>query len=80
MLGNIPPPLTNYGSQIYGGLNLLSLTKPAQNGASALHHRSVFHQSTLNTRLLKIRHLYGIWSGLIPYRLRLDTLSEYPEP
>ena len=32
------------------------------------------------TRLLNIRHLHGIWSGLIPYRLRLDTLSEYPEP
>ena len=34
----------------------------------------------MGSRLLKIRHLYGIWSGLIPYRLRLDTLSEYPEP
>ena len=36
--------------------------------------------SLVSSRLLKIRHLYGIWSGLIPYRLRLDTLSEYPEP
>ena len=33
-----------------------------------------------NISLLKIQHLYGIWSGLTPYRLPLDTLSEYPEP
>ena len=31
-------------------------------------------------RLLKPQHLYGIWSGLTPYKLPLDTLSEYPEP
>ena len=34
----------------------------------------------MQIRLLHIRHLYAIWSGLIPYRVRLDTLSEYPEP
>ena len=34
----------------------------------------------LHIRLLNIRHLYGIWTGLTPYRLRLDTISEYPEP
>ena len=34
----------------------------------------------METRLLNIQHLYGIWTGLTPYRLRLDTLSEYPEP
>ena len=33
-----------------------------------------------DTRLLNIQHLYGIWTGLTPYGLRLDTLSEYPEP
>ena len=32
------------------------------------------------TRVLKPQHLCGIWSGLTPYRLPLDTLSEYPEP
>ena len=46
-----------------------------------MEHLSPAHLSAhLHIRLLKIRHLYGIWSGLIPYRLRLDTLSEYPEP
>ena len=34
----------------------------------------------LYSRLLDTQHLYGICTGLIPYRLRLDTLSEYPEP
>ena len=42
--------------------------------------RFAHSREKLASRLLKIRHLYGIWSGLIPYRLRLDTLSEYPEP
>ena len=32
------------------------------------------------TRVLNTQHLYGIWTGLTPYRLPLDTLSEYPEP
>ena len=31
-------------------------------------------------RVLKPQHLYGIWFVLTPYRLPLDTLSEYPEP
>ena len=29
--------------------------------------------------MLNPQHLYGIWLGLTPYRLPLDTLSEYPE-
>ena len=29
----------------------IAMAKPAQNGASALHHRSVFHQNSLNTHL-----------------------------
>ena len=29
----------------------LAMSKPAQNVASALHHRSVFHQNSLNTHL-----------------------------
>ena len=37
-------------------------------------------KQTVYSRLLKPQHLYGIWSGLTPYRLLLDTLSEYPEP
>ena len=34
----------------------------------------------MQIRLLKPQHLYRFWSGLTPYRLPLDTLSEYPEP
>ena len=34
----------------------------------------------MTSRLLKPQHLYGISSGLTPYRLPLDTLGEYPEP
>ena len=45
-----------------------------------IENTSMIAKSCVQTRLLKIRHLYGIWFGLIPYRLRLDTLSEYPEP
>ena len=37
-------------------------------------------QMRVDSRLLKPQHLYGIWSGLTPYRLPLDTLSEYLEP
>ena len=33
-----------------------------------------------NSRLLHPQHLDGILTGLTPYRLPLDTLSEYPEP
>ena len=36
--------------------------------------------SQVFTRLLNPQHLYEIWSGLTPYMLLLDTLSEYPEP
>ena len=32
------------------------------------------------SRLLHPQHLDGILTGLTPYRLPLDTLSEYPEP
>ena len=38
------------------------------------------HKEDRGSRLLNIQHLYGIWTGLTPYRLRLDTLSAYPEP
>ena len=34
----------------------------------------------LCTRLLHPQHLDEILTGLTPYRLLLDTLSEYPEP
>ena len=34
----------------------------------------------LVTRLRHPQHVGGIWSGLMPYRLPFDTLSEYPEP
>ena len=37
--------------EICNGAVWVALAKPAQNGASALHHRSVFHQSSLNTHL-----------------------------
>ena len=37
-------------------------------------------QSLVYSRLLNIQHLYGIWTGLTPYWLRLDALSEYLEP
>ena len=36
--------------------------------------------SWISNRLLHLQHLSGIWSGLMPYRLLFDTLSEYPEP
>ena len=35
---------------------------------------------TLSIRLLHPQHLDGIWSGLMPYRLPFDNLSEYQEP
>ena len=34
----------------------------------------------VKSRLLHPHHLGGIWSGLTPYKLPFDTLSEYPEP
>ena len=30
--------------------------------------------------LIPVQLLGGIWSGLTPYKLPFDTLSEYPEP
>ena len=46
------------------------------------HEGSVLsnRKKVLHTRLLHPQHLDGIWSGLKPYRLPFDTLSEYPEP
>ena len=39
--GKVPPPY----------YTTIAMSKPAQNDASALHHRSVFHQNSLNTHL-----------------------------
>ena len=36
--------------------------------------------SCMNSRLLHPKILDGILIGLTPYRLLLDTLSEYPDP
>ena len=36
--------------------------------------------SLWQVRLLHPQHLDGIWLGLTPYRVPLDTLSEYSEP
>ena len=44
------------------------------------HMEYTYEKGWVENRLLNIRHLYGIWTGLTPYRPRLDTLSEYPEP
>ena len=41
---------------------------------------NLHHNTGSSTRVFKPQHLYGIWFGLTPYRLPLDTLSEYQEP
>ena len=80
--GGVGQMLTKRGEESLGHMPTLSDIM-GKSGGSGSQDSSAWPSRArprVVTRLLKIRHLYGIWSGLIPYRLRLDTLSEYPEP
>ena len=55
----------------------ISLTGVYMTYVTTFENKHILREST---RLLHPQHLGGVWSGLMPYRLPFDTLSEYPEP
>ena len=62
---------------------IIDLRMSAKRGANFTAEHAVLtghHILSVYTRLLHPKHFGGIWSGLTPYRLPFDTLSEYPEP
>ena len=68
---------------LHGARKVLHGAKKVSHSARKVLHSAgkVLHGAgKVSHRLLHPQHLDGIWSGLTPYRLPLDTLSEYPEP